>query len=163
MLFRSIELFRELGRTDIVLAVLGVAEAAHAALRASLPEEIRANVVLLPFVPEEDMPALYRNALLTLYPTLYEGFGLPAVKAQAVGTPILLSAVSSLLELAGPAAVLLEPDDKAGWLDSCRATIERRMAALVPDAASRQWSRQFDLENTSEAHWRIYQQAARHG
>jgi len=156
----TIELFQELGRADIALAAVGVPGAAHESFRAAIPPAWRDNVAFLPFVPETEMPALYQNALAVLYPTLYEGFGLPAVKAQAVGTPILLSAVGSLAELVGPTTIVLPTDDRGAWREACRATVERRLAGPAPDPASRLWARQFSLDRTAEAHWQVYRQAA---
>ncbi len=61
------------------------------------------------FVADEDMPALYSAADLFVFPTLYEGFGIPVLEAQSCGTPVLTSNVSSLPEVAGAAAVYVDP------------------------------------------------------
>jgi glycosyltransferase involved in cell wall biosynthesis len=156
----TLDLFRSLGRTDIDLVVCGVAEADHAIYREMLDPALRPHVIFLPFVQATDMPSLYQNAIAVLYPTLYEGFGFPALNAQAVGTPIVLSAVSSLLELLGPTSIALPPADAAAWHDACQALIDRRIASCMPDNASRDWARQFDWTNAARAHWEVYQQAA---
>jgi glycosyltransferase involved in cell wall biosynthesis len=66
--------------------------------------------VLFPgFVPDEDLPALYSAADLFVFPSLYEGFGLPVVEALACGTPIVTSNAASLPEVAGDAALLVDP------------------------------------------------------
>jgi alpha-1,3-rhamnosyl/mannosyltransferase len=62
-------------------------------------------------VDEEDLPALYAGADAFLYPTLYEGFGLPVVEAMACGTPVLTSSNSALQEIAGGHALLVDPMD----------------------------------------------------
>lgn len=156
----AVDLYRELDRGDIDLVVLGVAQAGHAAVQAGLPPDLRPRVHLLPFMPEADMPALFANALAVLYPTLYEGFGFPALKAQAMGTPIVMSAVSSLLELVGPTSVALDPSNRPAWLEACRSIIAQRLDRTVPDAASRAWAGQFSLGRTAQMHWQVYQQAA---
>lgn len=61
------------------------------------------------FVEQQDMPALYSAAELFLFPTLYEGFGIPVIEAQMCGTPVLTSNCSSLPEVAGEAAVYVNP------------------------------------------------------
>jgi alpha-1,3-rhamnosyl/mannosyltransferase len=109
------------------------------------------------------MPSLYQNALLVLYPTLYEGFGFPALNAQAVGTPIVMSNVSSLRELAGPNAIALEPNDNGAWIDACRDLIDKRMTNALPDPASQYWALQFDWRRSAEAHWDVYREAASRG
>lgn len=72
---------------------------------------LKEKVMLLGFVPDEDMPALYRGALCFVYPSLYEGFGLPVLEALRMGTPILTSNVSSLPEVGGDAVLYCDPLD----------------------------------------------------
>ncbi|MEO0086106.1 MAG: glycosyltransferase family 1 protein [candidate division WOR-3 bacterium] len=66
--------------------------------------EAAGRVRYLGRVPDEDMPGIYSAALLFVYPTIYEGFGLPVLEAMACGCPVLCSWTSSLTEVAGPAA-----------------------------------------------------------
>jgi alpha-1,3-rhamnosyl/mannosyltransferase len=159
----TLKLYQALGRTDIGLVMCGIPEAAHESYRQHLKPEFRASVVFAPFLAAEDMPLLYQNALAVLYPTLYEGFGRPALDAQAVGTPIVMSNVSSLRELVGPTSIALQPDDRNGWLQACNAVIERRLASPAPDASARDWATQFNWRNSAEAHWQVYREAAARG
>ena len=69
----------------------------------------REQIHFIGFVEDEDMPALYSAAELFLFPTLYEGFGIPVIEAQLCGTPVLTSNCSSLPEVAGEAAVYVDP------------------------------------------------------
>lgn len=69
------------------------------------------RVRLLGFVADEDLPSLYRGAALFAFPSLYEGFGLPVLEAMACGVPVVCSAASSLPEVAGDAALLVDPLD----------------------------------------------------
>jgi glycosyltransferase involved in cell wall biosynthesis len=78
------------------------------------------KVVFAGYVPNEDLPLWYNAATVLAYPSLYEGFGLPVLEAQACGTPVLTSNVSSLPEAAGDAALMVDPYDVealAGGLD----------------------------------------------
>jgi glycosyltransferase involved in cell wall biosynthesis len=77
------------------------------------------------FVADGDLPALYSAASLFVFPSLYEGFGLPLLEAMACGVPVVASDASSLPEVAGEAAVLLSPEDEVGW----SATMNRLLAA----------------------------------
>jgi glycosyltransferase involved in cell wall biosynthesis len=70
---------------------------------------LRERVRFLDFVEDQGLPALYNLARVFVYPSLYEGFGLPALEALACGTPVVTSAVSSLPEVAGGAATLVDP------------------------------------------------------
>jgi len=90
------------------------------------------HVIFTGFVDEEDLPDLYRGALLFIYPSLYEGFGLPILEAMACGTPVITSTTSSMPEVAGNAALLVEPK-KPESLAAAMASVlgdEMRMAEL---------------------------------
>ncbi len=65
------------------------------------------------YVPQDDLPALISGARVFVLPSLYEGFGLPVVEAMACGTPVICSNVSSLPEVTGDAAILVNPHDTA--------------------------------------------------
>ena len=72
--------------------------------------KIEDKVIMLGFVPEEELVSLYRNACVYCQPSLYEGFGLQILEAMACGTPVLTSNVSSCPEVAGNAALLVNPN-----------------------------------------------------
>jgi glycosyltransferase involved in cell wall biosynthesis len=72
------------------------------------------RVVFTGWVPEEDKPALYSGARALVFPSLYEGFGLPPLEALACGTPVITSNRGSLPEIVGEGGLLLEPDDVEG-------------------------------------------------
>jgi glycosyltransferase involved in cell wall biosynthesis len=78
------------------------------------------GVVLPGFVAEEDKAALLSGASAFLFPSLYEGFGFPVLEAMACGTPVVAGNTSSLPEVAGEAALLLDPLDTAAWTDGMR-------------------------------------------
>ncbi|HEX9988154.1 MAG TPA: glycosyltransferase family 1 protein [Chloroflexia bacterium] len=67
------------------------------------------------YVEREDLPALYSGAMALTFPSLYEGFGLPALEAMSCGTPVLASDTSSLPEVVGDAGLLLDPHDPGAW------------------------------------------------
>lgn len=75
-------------------------------------------VHLLGFVDDEDLPALYSEAQAVLTPSLYEGFGLPVLEAMACGVAVITSNVSSLPEVAGDAAILVDPTDTVALRDA---------------------------------------------
>lgn len=78
------------------------------------------RVVFLGKVPEADLPAIYRGSLGLVFPSFYEGFGLPVIEAMASGVPVLTSNISSLPEVAGDAALLVNPES----IDEIGAGIE---------------------------------------
>lgn len=69
------------------------------------------KVRLLDFVPQEDLPTLYKNALVFVYPSLYEGFGLPILEAMNLGTPVICSKGSSLPEVGEDGVLYCDPED----------------------------------------------------
>ncbi len=90
---------------------------------------IAERVIFAGYVDDADLPALYRTADVFAFPALYEGFGLPVLEAMACGTPVVTSNVSSLPEVAGEAALLVDPLD----VDALAAAI----AHLLGDTALR--------------------------
>lgn len=106
-----------------------------ATLRTASRPELRGRVVLPGYVPEEDLPALMSGALAFVYPSLYEGFGLPVVEAMACGTPVMTSRSSSLAEIAEGAALLVDPRDEGAMAEGLRALAGD--AALRADLAAR--------------------------
>jgi glycosyltransferase involved in cell wall biosynthesis len=100
------------------------------------------GVTLTGFVDDADRGALYAGALALVFPSLYEGFGFPAVEAMACGTPVIASATSSLPELVGDAGLLVDPLDveaiaaRMGQISS-DAALRRQLAARGPAQAAR--------------------------
>lgn len=75
-------------------------------------------LVALGAVPEPVLRSLYQHAVALVYPSRYEGFGLPVLEAMASGTPVIASRSASIPEVVGEAGVLLDPDDTQGWTDA---------------------------------------------
>jgi glycosyltransferase involved in cell wall biosynthesis len=114
------------------------------ALRA-LPGEVRSAVRLVGYLPERDKVALLGGAIGLAFPSLYEGFGFPLLEAMACGTPVLTSDASSLPELAGDAALLVDPHD----VDAIREGLQ----ALVTDDGVRGRLRVAGLARASGFDW----------
>jgi glycosyltransferase involved in cell wall biosynthesis len=97
------------------------------------------------FVPEEELPQWFRAAELFVYPSRYEGFGLPVVEAMACGTPVICSDAPGVREVAGDAALLLAPHDVDAWVAGLS------MAATQP--AFRDALRSAGLERAKRFTW----------
>lgn len=104
---------------------------------------LTSSVRLLGFVPHEDLPALYKNALFFVYPSLYEGFGLPVAEALTIGTPVLVSDNSSLPEVASDAALyIVDPLDVASIASGMeRLLVDQDLRAKLKEEASKQGAR----------------------
>jgi glycosyltransferase involved in cell wall biosynthesis len=104
------------------------------------------DAVLLPgFVPDEDLPAVYTGAQALVFPSLYEGFGLPALEGMACGTPVACSGTSSLPEVGGEAALYFDPTSE----DDVVYTVRRLLSD--PDLQDEQIRR--GLERAAQFSW----------
>src|SRR5690606_3144910 len=82
------------------------------------------RVMFAGIIEEADLPAWYRGALALVQPSLYEGFGLPALEAMAVGTPVVASNVTAMPGVVGDAAVLVDPYDVDSIAEGIRRVVE---------------------------------------
>lgn len=108
-LVQALRLLRD-HNLDINLVISGGKGWLEDSLYAAIAETGLTNAVrLIGFAAESDLPALYNAATCFAFPSLYEGFGLPVLEAMACGTPVMTSDISSLPEVAGDAALLVDP------------------------------------------------------
>ena len=125
-----------------------------------LPEIVRARIVRTGYVSERDKLALLSGATALAYPSIYEGFGFPVLEAFAAGVPVLTSNVSSLVEVAGEAAVLVDPAD----VDAIAAALSELVAdedlRAVLSAAGVARASRFTWEATARATAAVLREAA---
>lgn len=113
-LLRAYKILRQhLPHPQLKLVLAGLSNPTHQKQIFSMIHELQltSNVIPLPYIPGEELPYLYRAATLFVYPSLYEGFGLPAAEALACGTVTAVSNVSSLPEIVGDAGLYFDPYD----------------------------------------------------
>jgi glycosyltransferase involved in cell wall biosynthesis len=119
--------------------------------------EVAEAVVFPGHVGEELLPALYRSATAFVYPSLYEGFGLPVLEAMASGTPAITSCRSGTEEVAGDAALLVDPES----IEDLTSALQRLLAepdlrkALAERGLAR--SRKFSWHNAARQTAVLYQ------
>lgn len=113
-------------------------------------EKLGNSVVFLGRVPEEDCPPLYNGARLFVYPSLYEGFGLPPLEAMACGTPVICSNTSSLPEVVGDAAITVDPTSVDALAEAIQRVLgnEGLQAELREKGLAR--ARRFSWRKTAE-------------
>lgn len=103
------------------------------------------DIRFLGFVPDADLPALYRAARAMVYPSLFEGFGLPPIEAMACGTPVISSTRGALEEVVADAALVIDPENIPD--------ITRALTALSTDAALADSLKSRGLANAARFHW----------
>ena len=107
------------------------------------------KVLFTGYVDEDDLPALYNGADLFVFPSLYEGFGLPVLEAMACGTPVITSNCSSLPEVAGDAALLVDPFQVQAIADGMQSVLADPEIATVMKERGLQQAQRFSWERTA--------------
>ena len=160
-LIEAFDLVRQRGLDHVKLVLMGDEISKYAALRRAVHKhQLHKYVRFLGYLPEETLAVMYRLAGVFVFPSLYEGFGLPPLEAMASGTPVVTSNVSSLPEVAGDAAVLVDPYNPEAIADGiervlCDDTLRRDLRAKGLARA-----RQFSWESSVMRVREIYGEAA---
>ncbi len=115
------------------------------------------NVVSTGYVKEADLPALYSGAHVFVYPSLYEGFGFPVLEAMACGAPVVTASSSSLPEVGGSAAVLVDPLDSESIKQGIRQAIAERAERII---AGRMQAQKFTWEKAAKEILEVYEKIA---
>jgi glycosyltransferase involved in cell wall biosynthesis len=151
-----LELWRELRREvpiDLVLA---------GRRRADFPEiPAEPGLQLKGITPEEDLPALYSGALACLYPSYYEGFGLPVLEAMQCGALVIASRDPAILEVAGDGAILLDVADRSAWMGTLRLAVSQSPRILEYRAKALLRAGEFSWTKTARLTRAVYEQAIR--
>jgi len=121
---------------------------------------LSARVHLPGYVPQSELPYLYSAADLCVYPSLYEGFGLPVLEAMACGVPVITSTISSMPEVTGDAALLVEPNDVDALADAMRRVLTDRALNATLGAKGQARARAFSWERTAQATLALYTRVA---
>ncbi|QJD80796.1 glycosyltransferase family 4 protein [Spirosoma rhododendri] len=123
-------------------------------------DRIRNRLVFTGFVADDDLAPLYTGALAFVYPSLYEGFGLPPLEAMQCGLPVITSNVSSLPEVVGDAALLVPPTDAAALSQALLTVVNSATVRADLSARSLARARLFSWEKFSQEHIALYKTIA---
>jgi glycosyltransferase involved in cell wall biosynthesis len=156
----ALEVLARTEHRSLHLVVCGFGSAARRVAVDKLPTNLQDRVHFANFLSDCELRALYRGAKAVLYPTLYEGFGFPAVEAQAAGVPVIFSALGSLKELIGPLALVVPPDDMEAWLAAVSEAMNMGERRADRARAASQWAKKFSWKESFEKHLVVYRQAA---
>ena len=136
---------------DLRLIIIGDEISRHPALRqAVIQSRVEDSVRFLGFVPIETLRAFYQAASAFVFPSLYEGFGLPPLEAMACGTPVVCSHVSSLPEVVGDAALIVNPENVFDIARGMREVLLNDTLREELIESGLEQARQFSWERTAE-------------
>jgi glycosyltransferase involved in cell wall biosynthesis len=119
------------------------------------------SVICTGGVAIDDLPALYSGALFFVLPSLYEGFGLPVLEAMSCGTPVITSNTSSLPEVAGDAAILIDPQDLVGLAATMQRLCQDEALRRQLSAHGLAQAKRFSWERAARETLAVYQEASR--
>ena len=144
---------------DISLVLVG----RHTAYTDKLTQYARANGLehrlrILHGVPDADLPALYAGAEAFVYPSVYEGFGIPIIEAIRCGLPVVACTGSCLEEAGGPDSLYVAPDDAEGMADAIRRSLKGADGRQERIQRSQDYIKRFDGKDVAGQVYQLYKQ-----
>jgi glycosyltransferase involved in cell wall biosynthesis len=119
------------------------------------------EAVLFPgFVPPAELPDWYRAAEVFVYPSLFEGFGLPVLEAMACGAPVVCSQAASLLEVAGDAALSVAADDETAWANAIHLLCDQPALAAELRRRGLEQAAKFSWQDSAHKTIQVYNEMA---
>jgi glycosyltransferase involved in cell wall biosynthesis len=146
------------GGDDVSLVIAGPDAPGWEDVWAAAPEAARQRTRLLPHVPIDELLYLYADASALVMPSLWEGFGFPALEAMAMGTPVVASRAGSLPEVLGDAALWADPEDPGTLVDACRLLLREEATTLEYGQRGLLQARLYPWKKTADLTRSVYQQ-----
>lgn len=117
---------------------------------------LKNKIIFTGYIADEDAPYLYNGAEAFLFPSLYEGFGLPPLEAMACGVPVICSSASSLPEVVGQGGILLSPKDAVGWVRTIKKVLaDKKLRANMSRGGLNQ-AKKFSWEKCARETLQVY-------
>jgi glycosyltransferase involved in cell wall biosynthesis len=157
---RSLEAFARLNRTDLVFVIGGEKDPLF---YRSIEKKVdglllKDKVIFLGYVPEEDLPHLYSEAEAFVFPSLYEGFGLPPLEAMACGCPVVASNAASLPEVCGDAVQYVDPYDVENIARGVHEVLTNEVMRQNLKAKGLERAKLFSWERSAQEHLKIFEE-----
>lgn len=154
-ILHAFEMLNEQDKKEITLVIVGKKGWMYDDIfRYVKVHNLENNVLFTGYVQDNELPALYKNAVCFLYPSFYEGFGIPVIEAMACGCPVITSNTSSLKEISGEAAILVEPSDtnaiKKAIIEIITNTKKRKELSIKGKRQTKQFNWQKMAKETKE-------------
>jgi glycosyltransferase involved in cell wall biosynthesis len=121
--------------------------------------KLQKDVIFTDYVSDEDLVKLYNTADLFVYPSLYEGFGLPPLEAMACGCPVITSNTSSLPEVVGDAGIMIDPNDINSLTESMHKILTNKEIREDMSRKSLERAEMFSWKKTANETWNVYEDA----
>lgn len=125
-------------------------------------EALQNRVLFLADVSFKDLPAIYQLARVFVYPSRYEGFGIPIVEALCSGTPVVAATGSCLEEAGGPDSIYVDPDDAVSFADQLNLILDNDQLQSTMKTKGLEYALQFQEKNIAQNLMNVYQQALNH-
>jgi glycosyltransferase involved in cell wall biosynthesis len=140
------------------LVIAGKQDSLFEPLRSRIKElELEEDILLPGYVHAEDVPVFYSAAEVFVYPSLYEGFGLPVIEAMSCGVPVITSRGSSLEEVAGNAALLIDPLDELSIASALKQVLGDGELRNYLSEAGLNRSKRFDFKEAGRQTVAVYE------
>lgn len=123
----------------------------------SLINKHRDKIIFTGYVPEDDLISLYKEALCLVYPSYYEGFGLPILEAMSFGTPVICSNTSSMTEVGGNAAIYIDPFKTESIVSALQKISRNKKIISALSKKGLAQSKKFSWKNSAKKMNKIYQ------
>jgi glycosyltransferase involved in cell wall biosynthesis len=140
---------------EVQLLITGLSKRGSGVFADVKLERIPERVSFTGYVSDDDLPSLYSGALAFVYPSLYEGFGLPPAEAMACGTPVITSRGTSLPEVVGDAAVLVDPEDVGSIAEAILEVVRNESLRLAMSSKGLERGKCFKWDTAAAQTWEI--------
>jgi len=117
------------------------------------------RIIFTGYISEQDKAAIYQGAKLFVFPSIYEGFGLPPLEAMASGVPVISSNTSSMGEVVGEAGILISPYNKTKWIKELSRTLQDEKLMEEMKQKNLQQIKKFSWDKTAKATIDVYKEA----
>lgn len=143
---------------DCQLVIAGGQGWRHGGARAAWKKVVnRKNIKWLGYLPAADLPAVYNLASALVYPSFYEGFGLPALEAMSSGLPVITASVTALPEVVAEAALMIDPADSQAISRAMEQLLSSEILRKELSLAGQKIATKFSWQKTAEAYWQLLQ------
>ena len=159
-LIEAFKIFKDRNSEKYQLVIVGKRYSNYTVPEQKIKElDLESNVIMVGYVPDEELPLYYQGAEMLVFPSIYEGFGIPILEAMACGIPVITSNISSMPEVAGNAAVLVNPYETNEIAAAMQRICSNRDLRKDLIAKGSKNVKRFSWEKTAEKTLSVYEES----